>query len=73
MRSALAILCVASFTPGTSVTLGQGAAEPAATTTTTATTDTAWKLPADQLDSLVAPIALYPDPLLSQTLVAAPR
>jgi hypothetical protein len=28
-------------------------------------------LPADQLDSLVAPIALYPDPLLSQTLVAS--
>jgi len=29
------------------------------------------KLPADQLDSLVAPIALYPDPLLTQTLVAS--
>jgi hypothetical protein len=29
------------------------------------------KLPPDQLDSLVAPIALYPDPLLAQTLVAA--
>jgi hypothetical protein len=29
------------------------------------------KIPNDQLDSLVAPIALYPDPLLSQTLVAA--
>ncbi len=28
------------------------------------------KLTSDQLDSLVAPIALYPDPLLSQTLVA---
>src|SRR5579862_2539464 len=28
-------------------------------------------LPADQLDSLVAPIALYPDPMLSQTLVAS--
>ena len=26
---------------------------------------------ADQLDSLVAPIALYPDPLLSQVLVAS--
>jgi uncharacterized protein DUF3300 len=26
---------------------------------------------ADQLDSLVAPIALYPDPMLSQTLVAS--
>jgi hypothetical protein len=29
------------------------------------------KIPADQLDSLVAPITLYPDPLLSQTLVAS--
>ena len=29
------------------------------------------KLSADQLDSLVAPIALYPDPLLAQTLVAS--
>ena len=29
------------------------------------------KISNDQLDSLVAPIALYPDPLLSQTLVAA--
>ncbi len=27
-------------------------------------------LPPEQLDSLVAPIALYPDPMLSQTLVA---
>ncbi|MGH9759442.1 MAG: DUF3300 domain-containing protein, partial [Blastocatellia bacterium] len=33
--------------------------------------DMAPKIPADQLDSLVAPIALYPDPLLSQTLVAS--
>lgn len=29
------------------------------------------RIPNDQLDSLVAPIALYPDPLLTQTLVAA--
>ena len=28
------------------------------------------KIPNDQLDSLVAPIALYPDPLLAQTLAA---
>ncbi len=28
-------------------------------------------IPAEQLDSLVAPIALYPDPLLSQVLVAS--
>src|SRR5882724_11463712 len=29
------------------------------------------KIPNDQLDSLVAPIALYPDPLLAQVLAAA--
>src|SRR2546423_11550330 len=29
------------------------------------------KIPSDQLDALVAPIALYPDNLLSQTLVAS--
>ena len=29
------------------------------------------KIPNDQLDSLVAPIALYPDPLLAQTLAAS--
>src|SRR5258705_9978891 len=28
-------------------------------------------IPSDQLDSLVAPIALYPDPLLAQTLAAS--
>ena len=29
------------------------------------------KIPADQLDSLVAPVALYPDPLLAQVLAAS--
>src|SRR5262249_10546516 len=29
------------------------------------------QIPPDQLDSLVAPIALYPDPLLAQTLAAS--
>jgi len=45
---------------------GQPAAAPAA-----AVEETATKLPPEQLDSLVAPIALYPDPLLAQTLVAS--
>src|SRR6185369_2184106 len=39
--------------------------------TPAATPADAPKLTADQLDSLVAPIALYPDPLLSQSLVAS--
>jgi len=33
--------------------------------------DTPAPIPPDQLDSLVAPIALYPDPLLAQTLAAS--
>src|SRR5438045_8454993 len=41
------------------------------TTTTTSDTEQAPALPSDQLDSLVAPIALYPDPLLAQTLAAS--
>src|SRR5438093_9906011 len=40
-------------------------------TTTTPTTEEAPKLASGELDSLVAPIALYPDPLLAQTLAAA--
>jgi hypothetical protein len=37
----------------------------------TATTASAAKIPNDQLDSLVAPIAIYPDPLLAQVLAAS--
>jgi len=33
--------------------------------------DEAPKIPSEKLDSLVAPIALYPDPLLAQTLAAS--
>jgi hypothetical protein len=42
-----------------------------AQTPAAATTDQSAKLPNDQLDSLVAPIALYPDPLLAQVLAAS--
>ena len=41
------------------------------TTTTDTATEPETKVPDAELDSLVAPIALYPDPLLSQTLVAS--
>ena len=37
----------------------------------TGQTEPASKIPNDQLDSLVAPIALYPDPLLAQMLAAS--
>src|SRR3954447_23270600 len=62
-REATAVVCMALLVQGNAVGFAQApapAAEPAAA-----------KLPADQLDSLVAPIALYPDPMLSQTLVAS--
>jgi hypothetical protein len=50
----------------------QPAQTPANQPSANASTDEqAAKIPADQLDSLVAPIALYPDPLLSQVLVAS--
>src|SRR5437762_6396513 len=39
--------------------------------TTTSDTEQAPKLASGELDSLVAPIALYPDPLLAQTLAAS--
>jgi hypothetical protein len=64
--SAVAILCVAALLPGNSVMLAQQEQPPAATST-----EEAPKIPIDQLDSLVAPIALYPDPLLAQVLAAS--
>src|SRR5271169_3471787 len=64
VRELAAIICVAAIVPGNAVAVPtQQPAAPAE--------QAAAKLPAEQLDSLVAPIALYPDPLLSQTLVAS--
>ena len=44
---------------------------PAASDAAAPAEEAAAPIPPEQLDSLVAPIALYPDPLLSQTLVAS--
>src|SRR5207247_453333 len=41
------------------------------TTTTNEPAAPVEKIPPEQLDSLVAPIALYPDPLLAQTLASS--
>src|SRR5438094_4430979 len=46
-------------------------AQPQVMTTTTNEAPPVEKIPADELDSLVAPIALFPDPLLAQTLAAS--
>ena len=64
VRELAAIICIGALAPGNAVTAqAPQAAAPAE--------EPAAKIPADQLDSLVAPIALYPDPMLSQTLVAS--
>src|SRR6201987_799504 len=61
---------IALFSSGTTAAFAQQAQSQVMTTTTSDTEQTA-KLPPDQLDSLVAPIALYPDPLLAQALAAS--
>ncbi len=66
LRCLLAIVCAIVIAPGDTWALqssGAGNAAPAQ--------DQQPKIPADQLDSLVAPIALYPDPLLAQVLAAS--
>lgn len=62
-RGAVALVCACLLVPGEGALLAQSA--PAAPAPAGA------KLSADQLDSLVAPIALYPDSLLAQTLAAS--
>jgi len=83
-RVLVAVLCAVMLTPGELFLLAQDAAKPApapapaagapaaaAPAADAAAADAATKATPDQLDSLVAPIALYPDPLLAQTLVAS--
>ncbi len=65
LRELMAIWCVLALVPGNAV----AAAQPPQSTTPAEQSSAI--LPPDQLDSLVAPIALYPDPMLSQTLVAS--
>lgn len=62
-QSLLAMICAVFLMPGDTLLYAQQEAA--------STDQAAPKIPNDQLDSLVAPIALYPDPLLSQVLVAS--
>lgn len=64
----IAISWIVLFSSGLAGALAQ---TPAAQSQVMTITKAAPKIPNDQLDSLVAPIALYPDQLLSQTLVAS--
>lgn len=65
IHNLVAIICAIALVPGDYSVLASQAPS-----TAPAAQDSA-KLPDEQLDSLVAPIALYPDPLLTQTLVAS--
>lgn len=62
-RSAVSAICIALLSVGDASLIAQPAR--------VQDQEQAPKLPNDQLDSLVAPIALYPDPLLAQVLAAS--
>ena len=64
LRELIAIICVAALAPG-STALAATQEQPPASNSQAA------MLPSEQLDSLVAPIALYPDPFLAQVLAAS--
>jgi hypothetical protein len=73
LRSLLVMLCTFAIVPGNTLAYSQ-TSQPARTPSSDQVAksgDQAAKIPPDQLDSLVAPIALYPDPLLAQTLAAS--
>jgi len=66
-RYLLGVVCTIAIVPGdTLATMPSPRSAQAASPQ-----DQAAKIPPDQLDSLVAPIALYPDPMLAQTLAAS--
>ena len=66
IRSTVVALCVGLLAPGDPALL-VGVKQPQ----DSAAQEEAPKIPNDELDSLVAPIALYPDPLLAQVLAAS--
>jgi len=73
-QTCLAILCSVLLIPDEGIWAAQAQQEPAKPSQQPATGSApqeTTKLPADQLDSLVAPVALYPDPLLAQVLAAS--
>ena len=72
LKRLLSVICVVLLIPGDTLASAtytggsQTTAPPSSPAQTQAT-----KIPPDELDSLVAPIALYPDPMLAQTLAAS--
>src|SRR3954463_11662617 len=67
LRSLVAMLCALIIVPGD--TLAQTSKQ--SSSPSSSPKGQAATIAPDQLDSLVAPIALYPDPLLAQTLAAS--
>ena len=65
-RNCTAVFCVALLLPGELLLPAHSQPQ-----STSAAQPEAAKIPPDQLDSLVAPIALYPDPMLAQVLAAS--
>ncbi len=63
MRNLVAVICALVLAPGDISLLARQLPKQR--------TEAAARIPAEQLDSLVSPIALYPDPMLTQTLVAS--
>jgi len=76
MRQAIAILCVVTLPGATTLALAQddtpaGYAPPTYQVPPRPAPQNTPLLTADQLDNLVAPVALYPDPLLGEVLAAS--
>jgi hypothetical protein len=68
LRVLPALVCAAALTPGDTFAVVISRPQDA---TTSASSEDVSRIPPEQLDSLVAPIALYPDPLLAQVLAAS--
>ena len=66
LRSSMAVLCTLVLVPGDVLAYAPTPAPAQASSGTQSV-----KTPPEQLDSLVAPVALYPDPLLAQVLAAS--
>src|ERR1700755_3230644 len=70
-RELTAILCVVLLAPANAVAVQTQQPAPSTQQPAASTQQPAAKITPDPLDSLVAPIALYPDPMLAQTLAAS--
>jgi len=74
-RICVALVCSLVLIPGDAILATQsqstGQTQAPAQSQNQPADDQSAKLPPDQLDSLVAPIALYPDPMLAQVLAAS--